>query len=148
MATRIRIPEPVRLSLRRGAPRVLGWLVATVAIALVIGLAWYAFGAGTLETPAEAGDRQSFIAALQEQLRELGNALERIGQRIAGAGSQTRKDLKDQQGQLKDLQARFQRLLEDAQTHTDETWQKADPHLKKSWHELQEGLRKLVDGAK
>ncbi|HKI97743.1 MAG TPA: hypothetical protein VKB51_04640 [bacterium] len=144
MATRIRMPEPVRLRIRRGSPRVLGWLVTLLAIALVVGLAWYAYGAGAPGQSAAAGDRGAFIAQLEQQVQRLQDDLQRLQAQADTLSDQARQSLDDQREHLEELRAETQRLLEQAREHTGQAWEAAEPHLRQSWQQLQQGVQKLL----
>jgi TolA-binding protein len=141
MAIRIRMPEPVRLRIRRGAARPLGGLVALLALTLVAALAWYAFGR---EPGAHAEDRDSFIAELKDQVRQIDAQLERLQKRASTLSGQARQELEDQQGSLEKMRARAEALLKEAQQRADQSWQDAEPNLRESWRQLQEGLHKLL----
>jgi hypothetical protein len=147
MVTPIRMPEPLRLR-TRGPSRLPGWLVALLAIALVLGLAWIADGGARPAHAGErtAGERDAFIARLEAQVqalhREAARLAERAQERANELSASTREELAAQRERVAELQA--EALLRDARERSDENWQEARPHLRQSWEQLREGLRKLL----
>lgn len=147
MVTRIRMPEPLRLR-TRGPSRLLRRLVALLAIALVLGLAWIADGGARPAHAGErtAGERDAFIARLEAQVealhQEAARLAERAQERANELSASTREELAAQRERVAELQA--EALLRDARERSDENWQEARPHLRQSWEQLREGLRKLL----
>jgi uncharacterized protein YlxW (UPF0749 family) len=145
MATRIRMPEPFRLRVRGRFPW-LAWIVALVAIALLLALAWQAFGPAR-SAAAKDSERQAFVERLQKDLDHLSAALqqlqERLQQHTEKLSDQARKELEAQKPTLERLRDEAQRLLDDAQKRSDEAWHQAQPHLEQSWKEFRDGLQKL-----